>query len=44
MTIVSNIRDQYIDTKNSLAILVVEVNKLVNDKLLIEIEAITLVN
>ncbi|WP_353479636.1 RidA family protein [Bacillus cereus] len=44
MAIVRDIRDQYIDTKNPPASSAVEVNKLINDKLLIEIEAIAVAN
>ncbi|PEC22061.1 RidA family protein [Bacillus cereus] len=40
MAIVRDIRDQYIDTKNPPASSAVEVRKLINDNLLIEIEAI----
>ena len=44
MTIVRDIRDQYIDTNNPPASLAVEVRKLINDNLLIEIEAIAVAN
>ncbi|EJQ51264.1 Uncharacterized protein BWINRASL_02487 [Bacillus mycoides] len=44
MAIVRGIRDQYIDTKNPPASSAVEVRKLINDNLLIEIEAITVAN
>ncbi|EJS68966.1 RidA family protein [Bacillus cereus] len=40
MAIVRDIRDQYIDTENPPASSAVEVRKLINDNLLIEIEAI----
>ncbi|MEI5870447.1 MULTISPECIES: Rid family hydrolase [Bacillus cereus group] len=44
MAIVRDIRDQYIDTKNPPASSAVEVRKLINDNLLIEIEAIAVAN
>lgn len=44
MTIVRDIRDQYIDTNNTPASSAVEVRKLINDNLLIEIEAIAVAN
>ncbi|OJD56402.1 RidA family protein [Bacillus albus] len=44
MAIVRDIRDQYIDTKNPSASSAVEVRKLINDNLLIEIEAIAVAN
>ncbi|MFD6510436.1 RidA family protein [Bacillus sp. NPDC060175] len=44
MAIVREIRDQYIDTKNPPASSAVEVRKLINDNLLIEIEAIAVAN
>ncbi|EEL87601.1 translation initiation inhibitor, yjgF [Bacillus cereus AH1272] len=44
MAIVRNVRDQYIDTKNPPASSAVEVRKLINDNLLIEIEAIAVAN
>ncbi|EJV72287.1 MULTISPECIES: RidA family protein [Bacillus cereus group] len=44
MAIVRGIRDQYIDTKNPPASSAVEVRKLINDNLLIEIEAIAVAN
>ncbi|ADY21929.1 RidA family protein [Bacillus paranthracis] len=44
MTIVRDIRDQYIDTNNPPASSAVEVRKLINDNLLIEIEAIAVAN
>lgn len=44
MAIVRNIRDQYIDTNNPPASSAVEVRKLINDNLLIEIEAIAVAN
>ncbi len=44
MAIVRDIRDQYIDTKNPPASSAVEVRKLINDNLLIEIEAIAVSN
>lgn len=44
MAIVRDIRDQYINTNNPSASSAVEVNKLINDKLLIEIEAIAVAN
>ncbi|MBJ7996061.1 RidA family protein [Bacillus mycoides] len=44
MAIVRGVRDQYIDTKNPPASSAVEVNKLINNKLLIEIEAIAVAN
>ncbi|PEM32946.1 RidA family protein [Bacillus wiedmannii] len=44
MAIVRDIRDQYIDTKNPPASSAVEVKKLINDNLLIEIEAIAVAN
>ncbi|MGH0429780.1 RidA family protein [Bacillus hominis] len=44
MVIVRDIRDQYIDTENPPASSAVEVRKLINDNLLIEIEAIAVAN
>ncbi|MGQ0518005.1 RidA family protein, partial [Bacillus sp. D-CC] len=44
MAIVRDIRDQYIDTNNPPASSAVEVRKLINDNLLIEIEAIAVAN
>ncbi|MGG5791528.1 RidA family protein [Bacillus nitratireducens] len=44
MAIVRDVRDQYIDTKNPPASSAVEVRKLINDNLLIEIEAIAVAN
>ncbi|HDR4904937.1 TPA: RidA family protein [Bacillus cereus] len=44
MVIVRDIRDQYVDTKNPPASSAVEVRKLINDNLLIEIEAIAVAN
>ncbi|MET7016712.1 RidA family protein [Bacillus mycoides] len=44
MAIVRDIRDQYINTNNPPASSAVEVNKLINNKLLIEIEAIAVAN
>lgn len=44
MAIVRGVRDQYIDTKNPPASSAVEVRKLINDNLLIEIEAIAVAN
>ncbi|MHC2833914.1 enamine deaminase RidA (YjgF/YER057c/UK114 family) [Bacillus sp. F9_6S_D1_P_5] len=44
MAIVRDIRDQYIDTNNPPASSAVEVRKLINDNLLIEIEAIVVAN
>lgn len=44
MAVVRDIRDQYIDTNNPPASSAVEVRKLINDNLLIEIEAIAVAN
>ena len=44
MAIVRDVRDQYINTNNPPASSAVEVRKLINDKLLIEIEAIAVAN
>ncbi|MFB5563388.1 Rid family hydrolase, partial [Bacillus cereus] len=44
MATVRDIRDQYIDTNNPPASSAVEVRKLINDNLLIEIEAIAVAN
>ncbi|AAU17825.1 RidA family protein [Bacillus cereus] len=44
MAVVRDIRDQYIDTNNPPASSAVEVRKLINDNLLIEVEAIAVAN